>query len=471
MDLAVRRQRGVYFTPFELASYVVRSAEVLCRRHLGRGLDSCTVLDPALGEGAFARAVGEVAPKARAIAWEILPDLARAARRALPGLDVRQGDALGQIPEFDGPVVVVGNPPWKGHSANAGAIADLMRDYASAGERNPKWLGDDCLRFLRWAHETVLRAGSGVVALVLNHAFVRGVTHAGLRARLRADFDEIHVLDLHGSHLRPETPPHGGVDENVFAVRPGTAVLLVVRSRRPPRGPARTFHADLWGQRSAKLAWLAAHDASTTPWRLLPVEEASAPFCPIRRDPAYARWPRLGDLFSVWSVGMVSGRDAAAYAEDRSDLLRRHPGLEPDEIFSALYRAGEARWTAFSLHVRPRIKVMRHLLAPGARAIVALRQGGPAVWPRAIEVDRPIDNCLLSTQSTARAYAFPLQLADGRANLDPALLGLDCPVAAFEHVRATLGDPRFWRAHADELLYDFPRIPPATGQAAGQEES
>ena len=53
-------------------------------------------------------------------------------------------------------LVVLGNPPYSGHSANTGEwISKLVRDYyfcdsQPLGERNPKWLQDDYVKFLRW---------------------------------------------------------------------------------------------------------------------------------------------------------------------------------------------------------------------------------------------------------------------------------------------------------------------------------
>ena len=423
------------------------------------------------------------APAARLLAYEILPEVARLAAGTLPRVDVQLADALATLPELEGPVVVVGNPPWRGHpaprlearelayAAAYPGIEALMRDYAPSGERNWKWLSDDCLRFLRWSHEIVRRAGGGVVGLVLNHAWIRGLAHAGLRARLRAEFDAIYVLDLHGSRLRPEIPPDGGRDENVFGVRPGTAVLLLVQGGRPDGARARAaaghgaladvYHADRWGDRAAKLAWLGANDVSTTTWTRLSGGSGTDPCCPVLKDPRYDQWPGLGELFGQWSIGMVSGHDARSYFLSRRELLARHCDLDPESVFEALYRPGELRWTAFDLHVRPRRKVMRLLRAPGARGLAALRQGGPEVRLRFLEIDRPIDNCLLSTQSTARAYAFPLLREDGGTNLDPGPLGLVNAEEAFAYVLETLGDPAYQRRCGQAQLYGFARIPPA----------
>ena len=50
------------------------------------------------------------------------------ASRLTAGCEIRNIDSLQDVDlEIDpGPLVVIGNPPYSGHSANAGAIAELM---------------------------------------------------------------------------------------------------------------------------------------------------------------------------------------------------------------------------------------------------------------------------------------------------------------------------------------------------------
>ena len=43
-------------------------------------------------------------------------------------------------------------------------------------------------------------------------------------------FDDIYVLDLHGSALKRETCPDGSKDENVFHIRQGVAICFMVKS-------------------------------------------------------------------------------------------------------------------------------------------------------------------------------------------------------------------------------------------------
>ena len=97
--------------------------------------------------------------------------------------EARSADAV----KRDRPVmVVIGNPPYSGHSANKGKwIKDLLHgriegatgnyfgvDGQPLGERNPKWLNDDYVKFIRFAQWRIEQTGEGVLGFVTNHNYL-----------------------------------------------------------------------------------------------------------------------------------------------------------------------------------------------------------------------------------------------------------------------------------------------------------
>ena len=133
-------------------------------------------------------------------------------------------------------LVVLGNPPYSGHSANKGEwISKLVRDYyfcdgQPLGERNPKWLQDDYVKFLRWAQWRIEQTGQGVLAFITNHGYLDNPTFRGMRQNLMQTFDEIYVLDLHGNSKKKETVPDTGeADKNVFDIQQGVAIGIFVK--------------------------------------------------------------------------------------------------------------------------------------------------------------------------------------------------------------------------------------------------
>ena len=136
-------------------------------------------------------------------------------------------------------MVVLGNPPYSGNSANSSweivkgkkrlnFIGQLLRDYyfvdgKPLDEKNPKWLQDDYVKFIRWAQWRIERTGTGVLVFITNHGYLDNPTFRGMRQQLMKTFNEIYILDLHGNSKKKEHAPDGSKDENVFDIRPGSS--------------------------------------------------------------------------------------------------------------------------------------------------------------------------------------------------------------------------------------------------------
>ena len=175
----------------------------------------------------------------------------------------------------DAPVMVVlGNPPYSGHSVNKGEwIEELMDDYKRSPElKKPaqaKWLSDDYVKFIRFAQWRIEQTGHGVLGFVTNHGYLDNPTFMDMRCSLLRSFDEIYLLDLHGNSKKKETAPDGGKDENVFDIQQGVAIGLFVRHAGVERGEdhvARVHRADLYGLRKDKYATLDAGSVAETDW-------------------------------------------------------------------------------------------------------------------------------------------------------------------------------------------------------------
>jgi predicted helicase len=142
--------------------------------------------------------------------------------------------ALG-IKQDEPVMVVVGNPPYSGHSENKGEwIQQLVRDYyqvdgAPLGEKNPKWLQDDYVKFIRFSQWRIAKTGSGILAFITNHGYLDNPTFRGMRRSIEQTFDEIYVMDLHGNSKKKETAPDGSKDQNVFDIQQGVAIAMMVK--------------------------------------------------------------------------------------------------------------------------------------------------------------------------------------------------------------------------------------------------
>ena len=135
-------------------------------------------------------------------------------------------------------MVIIGNPPYSGSSDNKGEwILNQIKEYKQIegqplGERNPKWIQDDYVKFFRFAQWKIEQSGQGIIGFITNHAWLDNPTFRAMRYSMMKTFDEIYILNLHGSTLKKEKTPTGGKDENVFDIQTGVAIAIMVKNKK-----------------------------------------------------------------------------------------------------------------------------------------------------------------------------------------------------------------------------------------------
>ena len=286
-----RERLGVYYTPLPVVAYIVKSIHKLLKEKLGKaeGLATAdvTLLDPAAGTLTFVvQAIKQVQNELQEkkkqglmtsyIEEHILPHfhafeilvapytvghfkvsmtleemgyqfkkderfqfyLTNTLEMKEPKqgsflIDLaREGQEAKRIKEKVPILVIIGNPPYSVSSENkSDFIEHLMDDYKEdvRDERNIQPLSDDYIKFIRFAQWKIDQAGKGILGFITNNAYLSGVIHRGMRKKLLESFDEIYVLNLHGSSRIGEKTPEGGKDENVFDIQQGVAIALFAK--------------------------------------------------------------------------------------------------------------------------------------------------------------------------------------------------------------------------------------------------
>jgi predicted helicase len=485
-DPVTREKRGVYYTPEPAVRYIVESLHRILQEHFQRseGLadESVTVLDPAAGTGTFLveaarKAVTEhenrygagsktefvrkhiladfyafelmMAPYAvghlkisymlrelgfalededrfklyltNTLEWEDL------AQTKIPGIAslAEESHLAGKVKKETPILVILGNPPYSGHSANFGDwIVNKVREYHKVdgkplGEKNPKWLQDDYVKFIRFAQWKLDQAGEGVLGFVTNHSYLDNPTFRGMRASLMTSFDEIYVLDLHGNALKKEKCPDGSKDQNVFDIRQGVAISIFVKKKGKKKGCS-VFHAECWGLREQKYDWLSVNSIRSTHWKKLSPKPPHYLFVPRDEDllHRYLSFPQITEIFPVNSVGIVTARDRLTIRWTPEEVwntvmhfVRQDPesarmafelgndaqdwkvkwaqddlkksGPDRKNIVPILYRPFDIRYTYYTgksqgFHCRPRPEVMQHMLKENL-ALITRRQMLPGL--------------------------------------------------------------------------------------------
>ena len=442
----------------------------------------------------------------------------------------------------DAPVMVVlGNPPYSGHSANTGDwIAALLRgtdtsqgerptgnyfavDGQPLGERNPKWLNDDYVKFIRFAQWRIERTGHGVLAFVTNHGYLDNPTFRGMRQSLMASFDEIYLLDLHGNSKKKEKTPDGGKDDNVFDIQQGVAIGIFVRKpgvKRWTGDLAKVFHADLYGLRQDKYRTLNSLDVDSTGWQTLTPTSPHYYFVPqdTERLAEYERGWKVTEAMPVNVLGFQTHRDRFAIDFERDRLRNRIAEMAEnvlsDEEFAyryeiednrdwklssarqmlrnqskgweqtlirVAYRPFDSRWGCFSEVAMdyPRRELRQHVASQENLCLVVSRQALDGVFKHVLMTTAPAEGNYL--QSAKGGNSFPLWLypsdqpadlieaaqTERRPNLSDAFVAAlkaaqgraISPEDTLAYLYAVLYTPGYRQRYADFLRRDFPRVP------------
>ncbi|MBI3331442.1 N-6 DNA methylase [Candidatus Peregrinibacteria bacterium] len=583
-DPAKRERRGVYYTPEPVVSYIVRSLNHLLKEEFGKSdgfaSSGVTVLDPAAGTMTFlatamslaaeeGKKYGEIEPMIRDhflknfYAFELMMapyvighlkmsyvfeelgyKMNEDERSKLYLTNTLEWDNLSQtqIPHLsslseeskhaaqvkkDVPIMVImGNPPYSGISENKGEwITKLIEDYKQVdgkhfGERR-HWLGDDYVKFIRFAQWKIDQAEQGIVGMITNHGYLDNPTFRGMRQSLMNTFTDIYVLDLHGNSLKKEKTPEGGKDENVFDIQQGVTIALFVKNRKK-KLPGKVHHAELWGEREKKYQWLEKKDADNTKWLKLEPNSPFYFFIPKEekgRDDWETGW-KVSEIFPLNSTGIVTARDGFVIALDKDELQRRMEMFRnldlSDEIISQtfslkdtrgwkmreareriskdknwqsyfqkiLYRPFDERWIYYTPQMVdwPRHEVMPNMFEDN-RCLLTMRQVAMDESYSHAGVTSDISDNRTFYSNKGILYCYPLYIypssdshpanlfdepATGRrpnisegvfAELKQKLKKEPNPEEFFYYIYAILYSPEYRNRYAEFLKSDFPRIP------------
>jgi len=418
-------------------------------------------------------------------------------------------------------MVVIGNPPYSGHSANKGEwIESLMAEYKRSPElKKPaqaKWLSDDYVKFIRFAQWRIERTGYGVLGFITNHSWLDNPTFLDMRASLMATFDDLYLLDLHGNNKKKEVAPDGIDDKNVFDIQQGVAIGLFVKRSIAGAGAQEIHHADLWGPRPSKYAWLAEHDVTTTKWKRFTPSAPKRLFVPQDED-LLAEYERGKSVVEAMdqngepAPGIVTTHDEFAISWTRDEAIAKverflatnsedearqiwrlckqdqwnykrakqelASGDWREHVVPILYRPFDVRWTVYdrNVTVHRRERVMGHLLTPN-RALVLPQQtkdnwsvlvASHVVGHKAASRYDISSVIPLELRSTS-VEAGSLDLGIGQQfNFAPGLLSewsslLGRAVTAeeiFAYFYAVMYAPSYRERYAMFLKRDFPRVP------------
>ena len=391
-------------------------------------------------------------------------------------------------------MVVIGNPPYSGESQNKGKwIMSLMEDYKKEpggkqplDERNPKWLNDDYVKFIRLAQHYIEKKGEGIIGFINPHGYLDNPTFRGMRWNLLKTFDKIYTIDLHGNSKKKETCPDGSKDENVFDIMQGVSINLFVKTGKKDKDElGKVYHKDLYGLRQQKYDFLDEASLDKIGYVELTPQSPMYFFVPknFGLQEEYDKRFKVDDLFSQNSMGVTTGHD--------KELVSFHP-FDTDSNVEYYYRPFDKLWLDYDLSkvVRPREAIMKNMRKENiSLCLIKVNSSVDGLF-KVLVTSGITDKTLLSSKDNTNIFPlyiyhenmgqeerivnFNKELYDKIAKglnylpcyddnvlVDPIsdYNGVLYPQALFDYIYAVLHSPSYRERYKEFLKIDFPRIP------------
>tara|TARA_R110000868_G_scaffold411516_1_gene705113 strand:+ start:569 stop:3760 length:3192 start_codon:yes stop_codon:yes gene_type:complete len=363
----------------------------------------------------------------------------------------------------DTPVMcVIGNPPYSGESANKGEwIMSLMDDYKKEPggneklkERNPKWINDDYVKFLRYGQHFIEKNGSGVLAFINPHGYLDNPTFRGMRWNLLKTYDKIYTIDLHGNSKKKETAPDGSADTNVFDIQQGVSINVFVKTgKKKANELGKILHYDLYGKRDFKYDFLNENSIQSIDFNELP--NVAPMYFMVQKDfeaqKTYDKGFSISELFSLNNVGIVTARDKFTIHQTKEEVkstIDEFLSLEDEEArktfnlgkdvrdwkvsyakadlenyypdkgsFTKLsYRPFDDKWTFFTgkskgFHCYPRTEVMQHFTLGKNIGLTLCKQFKTGDnYVHAFIANKVIESSYVSNRTSEITSTFPLYI-------------------------------------------------------------
>ncbi len=361
-------------------------------------------------------------------------------------------------------MVVLGNPPYSGVSANntenAIKLADKYKIEPGGNQKlqeRKHWLNDDYVKFISFAENQIAKTQEGIVAFVTNHGYIDNPTFRGMRWHLLKTFDEIYIVDLHGNSIKKETAPDGGKDENVFDIMQGVAIILAFKKRDSKYKLAKLWHSEIFGKRKEKYEQLDCLDFGKMNWKKVNYQEPYYFFVnkDFKLDEEYNEGFSIEKLFPTQSMGITSARDNFVIDIEKESLVERildftdkelsneefqrkyalsenyqwkiaeqrrlSPGYDSSHLKKISYRPFDDRIIYFQDNVvfRSRRKVMEHLFSGQNYALNLVRAGRKLDSHNYFVTKHVTDKSI--TSSLDNSNCFPLYLCHDDGTKTPNL--------------------------------------------------
>ncbi|MFP6244507.1 type ISP restriction/modification enzyme [Helicobacter pylori] len=375
-------------------------------------------------------------------------------------------------------------------SGNKNALKKLKKlhsKYKLQKEKNPKWLLDDYVKFMRFAQNKIESLGHGLFGFISNNAFLDNPTFRGLRRSLLGCYDELYILNLHGNARKKEKTPQGAKDENVFNIMQGVSINLFVKKAQTTK--QKIFYYDVYGERAEKYAFLAQNDLNSIEWLEIAPRAPFYLLLPLKTPllDEYEQGFSVQDMFQISSVGIVTGKDRIFIANNTESLkeqvLRYCNEFNEQCIKDIHYRPFDIRKVYYDTKKleRARENTFKHMLPPPTnpktpnqtRKNVALNtprqlKNNDKSWTQCF-ISSSINDQGLSSGGNGAGVNYPLYQFNNpnytenftpefRSFIDKHYNHSFEPLEVLGYIYALLYSPNYRKRYEEFLKADYPKI-------------
>lgn len=582
-DAKTRNARGVFYTPIEAVRYIIKSIDEILKDKLnisdGIYGEEVHILDFAAGTGTFMlgaieRAFENAKQNGIAGVWEnivsdfilkrlygfeflIVPyvlahfriheylkdlnyDYKKNDRLQLYLTNTLDNSAGGQVKMFpqmqaesdnayriknEEPILVImGNPPYNNKSEEINRkewIENLLKDYKENLNEKKINLDDDYIKFIRFAHWKMENAEKGIIGIIVNNSFIRGVTHREMRRKLMQTFDEIYILDLHGNVNKGEKCPDGSMDFNIFNIKEvGVCIALFVKTGLKNNKNKGIYFNEVFGTQDYKKNYLIDKSITDEKWVELEDDKKWHWFTKVKSNEKYLKeFIGLTEIFNLFGSGCKTERDyitihiteeelkntildfnnlsenkltekyntknSRDWSVDRAkkDIMENYKKYNFDLITKIHYRPFDIRYTYYTGTSKgflgtPSRKIGYNFINRKNIGLVFPRQiAGAYGFQHGLVSEFIIDVATGGAKTGSETYFAPLYLYEensaGEFKLDSSCKPnwtdsfkeflqnylSDNPKEILNYIYAILYSPTYRENYKEDLKYDYPRIP------------
>jgi len=398
----------------------------------------------------------------------------------------KEGKEAQEIKDDKSILVITGNPPYNGTSLNNfDHIQQLIKPYFpndEIKEKNPKWLQDDYVKFIRFAENKIANAGKGVVGVITSHSFIDNPTFRAMRKHLMDTFDKIYIIDLHGNTKKKEKCPDGGTDQNVFAIQQGVAISFFVKTSN--KKECEVHHLDIFGKKMPKFEQISKIDLQKNKFTKLNPSSPFYLFIPqdVKVREEYEKGVSLRDIWQEMNVGIVTGKDEKVIAFNEKELQKKiknnFSNFDKQFIQDISYRPFDNRKIYYETKTkgiieRARTDIMSHLLNNQNVGLVFVRQVATDSFNHCFISNKIMESCFISSTTKEINYIAPLYLYTNHLGTEQKTPNFKSefakmlaekfekptPEEVLGYIYAVLHSQTYRTKYLEFLKIDFPRIP------------